>query len=233
MRWPGVQIPPGAQKIKNMKIIPTKEYLLLIDEEAEIIPNKTICLNLGGDVRISFPFIPTKDVIGCAVKLGKILAYYPLTKEAKELDLPWLPNPFISVEQKAKSYANNHWTVEGNHTDLYEAFIAGCKSIQPKQFSLEDIRESFRAGLRYADDKLNLPDSEGKISIQEPSEDEYIQSLSTQQLPEEFDITLNDGVSDVPYSKVIELCNKINYSIWVIKTTTNSEGKQQLVGTYK
>src|SRR5690606_16767197 len=72
----------------KMKLISSKEYLLLIDEVTGFksgdwnyeIDNTIQIYQFSYDIE-KYPG-------------NKIIAYYPLKKEAKELDLPLLPNPF-------------------------------------------------------------------------------------------------------------------------------------------
>ena len=69
------------------KLIQTKDYLLLIDEEAICKTGELYLTSIQNRI------IPkSKGVIQAG---DKIIAYYPLNSEAKELDLPLLPNPFI------------------------------------------------------------------------------------------------------------------------------------------
>lgn len=91
-----------------MKLINTKEYLLLIDEEAEIEEGGYFYWNLEHDSGIGFCSHINKeslrindDFLNCRIKeigygVFSIVAYRKI-KEAKGLDLPSLPNPFKEV----------------------------------------------------------------------------------------------------------------------------------------
>lgn len=96
-----------------MKLIQTKDYLLLIDEEAEIKLND---LFLGDDrdrlteserwkicKNESTEGVNYLMCEGVGYQKGYnaflILSYYPLTKEAKELDLPLLPLVGLETEE--------------------------------------------------------------------------------------------------------------------------------------
>lgn len=103
------------------KLIKTKDYLLLIDEEAKIgkyvwdIEQKYIRED------VSKYNITDFDV--------EIIAYYPLTKEAKELDLPLLPPfedtiPNSGYEEGMFGYTDTEVRVAQN------AFKEGYKTAQ-------------------------------------------------------------------------------------------------------
>ena len=79
------------------KLIKTKDYLLLVDEEAEIKEGDVAVHDFGMGYDLEIPC--DKDNLKSNTRF-KVIAYYPLTKEAKELDLPLLP-PFEeeSIEQ--------------------------------------------------------------------------------------------------------------------------------------
>lgn len=223
------------------KLIQTKDYLLLIDEEAEIKGTPCLCYNSikntwGDDVILYQGSMPEYHYKG----FQKIVAYYPLTKEAKELDLPLLPNPFEDLEyisfRKAKEIFENSEGRKPNllndiDTLVVSAIQEGYKAAQSKQFSLEDmnnlalfITNNFKINAwsneRYGDENnTNIPSS--KIV------EEFIKSLSTQQLPKEFIpeyINTNSFGSET---------NGYDSGNFVLKTITNSEGKEELVGTYK
>lgn len=227
------------------KLIKTTDYLLLIDEEAEI---------KKGDYRImidktSILYGQFEKHIGnheCNEQWCKIIAYYPLTRETEELDLPLLPNPFekdVDYEQleiqyykelenrkeKAKNFKGQ---AVGRHPDILTSheihakvsgFIEGYKAAQSKNFSLEDVKKAFIQGTHWKQ-KWN---KEIEDSINEPDIDKYLKSLSTQQLPKEFIPT---------YIKERKPNTDINGDdAWIetLKTTTNSEGKQEIVGKYQ
>lgn len=223
-----------------MKQIQTKDYLLLIDEEAEI-KEKDYYSNTWGNTE---PLVCICDSIGESMDCNKlkkdcnkIIAYYPLTKEAKELDLPLLPNPFeddIEKEALDISELKNKWGhlytfgypskpyPTGFRHDL-DMIMLGLYKSKSKQFSLDDM---YRVAIEVAN-KVSRPKYGEIININEIV-DTYIQSLPTQQLPKEF-------IPD--YQRVRDLDNRdINgdyNSKLVLKTITNSEGKEILVGTYK
>lgn len=220
-----------------MKLIHTKDYLLLIDEEADInINNYIVAKDLSGIAKIKEykkGHILAND-ISQNIELGisyhqtsdwnKIIAYRPLTEGAKELDLPLLPpfkeDEFLKYYQIVFDYVNS-----GIRNFKAMMGLLKLREIaQSKQFSLEDIEQVI---------KLTLEDAKKSVIWSEEYykhlSNRVIQSLSTQQLPKEFtpeykDEYISNGkiVKSLPISSLREL-----------KTITNSEGKQELVGTYK
>lgn len=203
-----------------MKILSNNIYLLLIDEEAKIKGTVCLCYNSikntwDEDIILYQGTMPDYHSIG----FQKILAYYPLTKEAKELDLPLLPNPFEDkFEELFDTVDNIKVRYSTEESDLWVAYRNGfkdCFEAQSKQFSLEDMI-SFAS---FCNDNHSLDDSGGqwdwqplfsnvKPKTNQQMFEDWKQSLSTQKLPKEF----------IP-----------NYGIPFI---TNLEGKQELVGKY-
>src|SRR5690606_31666740 len=115
----------------------------------------------------------------------KIIAYYPLSKEAKELDLPLLPNPF--EEEPLMKQASELRELRGYHKDSHYSFcggfIEGYGAAQSKQFSLEDVKKA----IKMAKKGYNEFGENGFLRHGfDFTEREIIQSLSTQQLPKEF-----------------------------------------------
>lgn len=220
-----------------MKIITTKNYLLWIDELAEI-KNDDICVDSEGKIFKHESHFPI------SIGQRKIIAYYPLTKEAKELDLPLLPNPFeadyekiyvlladgdgtmrsidepFGVAVKTKEAAEQYLKDGGvgyshSYTELRvfntakEGIDWKYRKIQPakshsKQFSLEDIKEAFDSARQKGTGKPYSHEDDTYETVED-----YLKELSTQKLPKEFII---------PYG---------------LPFITNSEGKEELVGTYK
>lgn len=208
------------------KLIQTKDYLLLIDEEAEILSNDLIerdgnvykC-TIANKVEVivyeknryagSFPPIECRNII----------AYYPLTKEAKELDLPLLP-PFEGSFNITKWAKEEH---KYNHRNIDElSFILGCEvgyeKSQSKQFTLEDMIKAYDEG---CSEKFKRT---GEAVLRE----EFIQSLSTQQLPKEFEPRVYPK-----YTQYDGFEEDDEIPVMTPMTFTNSEGKQELIGIYK
>ena len=263
-----------------MKLVKTTEYLLFINEEREPF-------NVG-NIGVKYKALKAEDrtlviandsnLLSIEEHWRKVIAYYPLTKEAKELDLPLLPNPFkeeIDIEKLACNIYNlsldeyeyinedlsqNRSLIEEHYKDINReeiaekyfdviSFIAGYNAAQSKQFSLEDMKKAFQAGTQsgyqfcdlehyYREQESQLPNEE--IPDEDEEFEEFIQSLSTQQLPKGFEVEEksfknieielgiyghDEGLTESEYKHYLK-----NNSIF--KTTLNSEGKKELLGNY-
>lgn len=214
--------------MKTAKPLPikyTKDYVLLIDEEAEIKVNDLCLIDHNVGISTGYEILVCEEVEKDGwyhftdFKTGrcsKIIAYHPLNSETEELDLPLLPNPFEeNIEILWSDFNKNH---NRNCPLSKEQFVRAInyKATQSKQFSLEDMKKAFEAGeARWGTD--GLIDSE-------PSFGEFIQSLSTQKLPSEFIPEYDEIIVDKLVPKM---------PIDTIKTITNSEGKEELVGVYR
>lgn len=205
-----------------MKLVQTKDYLLLIDEEAEIKPDDYIIHDtVEGIVEANdeWHYRGEKDNYW-----NKVIAFYPLTKEAKELDLPLLPPFEEDVVKLADEFYKNH---QGRPYAMEKgAWREGYKAAQAKQFSLKDMKDILEEGLNWfggGRDK-EIRDSETWFN-------HYIQSLSTQKLPKEFVGWLSKKKCPYDFTSrcTIDRCD----CEFVFETITNSKGKQELVGTYK
>lgn len=211
-----------------MKLIQTEDYLLLIDKEAEI--------KEGWE-----GYAYKKDVVGKVFKhfytenswyddAKIVIAYYPLTKEAKELDSPMLPNPYeevvntnIQTRNFNKQVKNPYLTEEREYQVWERAYIEGFNDglTQSKQFSLEDIQKAFEAGVTWHVNP-NISELDAYTS--------FIQSLSTQQLPKEF---IPEKEYIVAVDDLWQFQDDDTLPQTKLKTITNSGGKEELVGTYK
>lgn len=223
-----------------MKLIQTKDYLLLIDEEAEIKINDLCLIDRNVGISTGYEILACEKVEEDGYyhftdfktgRCSKIIAYYPLNSEAKELDLPLLPNPF--EEEPLMKQASKLRELRGYHKDNHYSFcggfIEGYKAAQSKQFSLEDMKKAIEMAREQSEPYYGG----GGLVLSEPiyenkyTEEEIIQSLSTQQLPKEFipeyDL-MNEGYNkpeDYPYQE----CK-------VLKTITNSEGREVVQGKW-
>lgn len=82
-----------------------------------------------------------------------VMAYYPLFKTSEELNAPLLPNPFFNkekIEQKVKDILNVPDEFLDNEDNNKISFGIECyeDALASKQFSLDDIRNAFKAGSR-------------------------------------------------------------------------------------
>lgn len=277
------------------KLIQTKDYLLLINEEAEIKINEStydfeICPCFGknkhtegivwsfNDKRMHIEnFIETTETGDSGYDIIKIngyclypiAAYYPLTKEAKLLNLPLLP-PFeeIDIEKLAEEnnkligiYKNDTGLAKSIYMSAIKNFKDGYKAAQShsKQFSLDDVinysnwlsqwlsynkykkvidgAKPYGIGELISNKVLIKMFVAGLPSSNPPLSQETIQSLSTQRLPKEFIPEYEDGCLNYTDNKT---CDKPCDNMFCLpkgklelKTITNLEGKQELVGTYK
>lgn len=207
-----------------MKLLQTKDYLLLIDEESRGIEFGEIGVNM----RHSNLEPETRNIGGYGSDKfywshKKIIAYYPLTKEAKELDLPLLP-PFeekIDMQELFYDNCKNLYDSIEEQNISKLSFYKGYKAAQTKQFSLDDMKKALNM---LSDAYKKGYHRESDIDFKEA--DEIIQSLSTQQLPKNFIPEIDNEVLNSKWGYGSACISKI-------KTITNSEGKEVLVGTFK
>lgn len=205
-----------------MKLVKTDLYLLLIEENIEVCRGQYRFLNNKVELIHEGHNYPYKG--------EKIIAYRPLTTEAKELDLPLLPNPFKEDEfQKSYQIVFNYVNSGIRNYEAMMELIELKKIAQSKQFSLEDIKKAFLQGCHNMSDYIEGENESKDYDIYEES-DLYIQSLSTQQLPKGF---IPEYIGGGEY-----LAGEIGGNeIWAeypkeLKTITNSEGKQEIQGRY-
>lgn len=215
-----------------------KDYLFLVDKDslAEIGDYITDSYNI-------WKWDDNSSLLG----RKKVIAYRKLNEQAPDLDLPLLPNPFKEVD--VEKLAFNYTLPSGfNRTDagvsIMKAFIAGYKAAT-KQFSLEDIKKAIkmaRTGYGY-DGNIDIEahldmggvdnyNNEFKLK----TEEEIIQSLSTQQLPKEFKPIMVCGRCLKPDDDEdcwsAKECSRNTDFPDKFKTITNSEGKQEIQGRY-
>lgn len=215
-----------------MKLIQTQDYLLLIDKEAEIKENtNTFKEGFNGDWFWNSKYNSIQRIGDITEFDFKIISFYPLTKEAKELEkLPLLPNPFENSFDITKWAKEEH---KYNHRSIHElSFVLGCEvgyeKAQSKQFNLEDIVKAIEMAYSKG---LAKPNS-GRLSDVLKVQEEIIQSLFTQQLPVSFEpeykkqfIKYDEEVSSYKGDGFIANSD-------ILKTITNSEGKEEIQGRY-
>ena len=175
-----------------LNLIQTNDYLFLIDEEAKITSN---CLHLYDKNNPLCIYSAHQFDESVWYEFKRIISYYSLTKEAKELDLPLLPNPF---EKNIEDLCQNFWMSKHNpnisrQEQIFNAFKSGYRAAQSKQFSLEDIKKAIEMARRGISSNIGEFDLNALYGIQDLkdvnhkySDFDIIQSLSTQQLPKEF-----------------------------------------------
>lgn len=216
-----------------MKLVKTDLYLLLINEEAEIKEGDYYHWQLTNTVQINKLFEEDKKLgrKGPKGNVSKVIAYYPLNSEVKELDLPLLPNPFKitkSVECLAEEKADEECQIDSslNYAGFYKGFISGYKAVQQsnKQYSLQDIEQ-----ILFDYDNVDWSKREHKkptIMMKEWLK-EKIQSLSTQRLPKEF-----EPIMYPKYTQYYGFEEDDEIPVMTPMTSTNSEGKQEIQGKY-
>jgi hypothetical protein len=227
-----------------MKLLQTNTYLLLIDEEAEIqkgdlmYDNHLVGLCNCTKVVNKLPYSYTSSFIN----VDKVIAYYPLNKEAKELDLPLLPSFEVtkSIEHLAEEKADVECQIDSSldYAGFYKGFIEGYKAAQSKQFSLEDIKTVIKwlnKNYSLIEDELFEPyiGKEDEVpdvffhSVYEEALNRGIQSLSTQRLPKEF-----EPIMYPKYTQYDGFEEDDEIPVMTPMTSTNSEGKQEIQGKY-
>ena len=209
-----------------MKLVKTDLYLLLIDEEAKIKPDDYIIHDtVEGIVEANdeWDYRGEKDDYW-----NKAIAYRKLNENAKELNLPLLPNPFksnykhpfyalLSAIDILKSDGFDERCDVLVHLEETKNFIQNV--MQSKQFSLEDMKKAIEMA---KEGKLIFNSEEYGFDFKYTRE-EIIQSLSTQQLPKEF----------IPEIRIINQDYRFERGQREeLKTITNPEGKKELVGKY-
>ena len=195
-----------------MKLFNIDKYLLLIDENGKI-KDRGICLcydKLTKEPHLDYFYEEDWDYY--VYKPSCILAYYPLLEDAKELDLPLLPNPFEAYNKKMALEA---YPIDQFEDEFDYRFRLGFEEGFRDTFTLEDIKKSFRAGekLEYWKWKNNK-----ETPVDKPLfEEEFIKSLQLDKLPKEFYPYLIPNEKGVTSPKIV----------------INSESKKQICGTYK
>jgi hypothetical protein len=192
--------------MSKMKLLKTGLYLLLIQEEEEDEIKEGGDYYLDGANRL---FTPGHNFFTLSSFINKVIAYYPL-KEAKELEgVPLLPTPFkkYRVGRKQKRAILDEKGVEigvfktGSELEAQKY----CDYLNGKQFSLEDMRKAFKAGgnmgyqvcnleYYYREQGMKIP--EGEITDENEDFEDFIQSLSTQQLPKKFILGKGDTIEE-------------------------------------
>lgn len=227
-------------KIKQkMKLLQTKDYLLLIDEEAEIkegdyLYNSDYQKVVKTDIEYIRSLNSNKTL--CSI-YNKIITYYPLTKEVKELDLPLLPNPFEDkFEELFNKVDDSKVRYSTEESKLWVAYRNGfkdCFEAQSKgQYSLEDIKKAIE--MAREQDCSNF--EYYGFCEKSYTDEEIIQSLSTQQLPKEFipvDYYVCANCLEDKNNPKYKTCHGNYRTIRQFKTIINSEGKKEIQGSYK
>lgn len=233
-----------------MRLIQTKDYLLLVDSDGEITRLSYVIGN-GVDyiqeavAEVTQELDSGRVIVNTTTELNKnglhkIIAYYPIAKEAEELDLPLLPNPFKKEIDETILFKNlghecfiqmEKLNPSGGMKEFIRMAVEfGYKAAQAKQFSLEDMIAFGKKCFYKGFDKSEKDDSNCYTAWREENLG-LVQSLTTQQLPKEFVgwLSKKKCLYDFTSRCTIDRCD----CEFVFETITNSKGKQELVGTYK
>lgn len=229
-----------------MKLTNTRQYLILVDENNEIKKGDYGQLVARPDMIWKFDDKKIDVYKNDGVGANKIVAYYPLAKDVKELDLPLLPefHKEANIKNIALSLYKEPLNKEGEkRTKLvgsygnpygfnkwFKAFKVGYKTAQSKQFSLEDIESAMKMALAYGfalrSTSLRTHSEVESEFYKTEQNNKIIRSLVTQQLPKEFIPEYekeHDDTVSFPKMRDSEM----------VKVRKNSEGKKELIGTYK
>lgn len=165
-----------------MKLIKTKDYLLLV-EKVKDFKNGDWNYEIDNCIPI-YKFNYDID----SYPGNRILAYYKLNNEAEELDLPLLPDPFKEnindIVDKLDDELVRYSTEESEYWSHWVIGVKdGYKAAKAKQFTLEDVEKSFKAGQMF------------ELYDDYPNFNTFLESLSTQQLPTEFTPEYEDKIA--------------------------------------
>jgi len=197
----------------KFQIIETPDYILAVSYEEITGFENNILVFKGGRLWLWENTMALRS----NNKPNKIIAYQP-KNNAPELDLPLLPEMVVEDDDMEKAYKSNKPKESDNPTKgelafsdgYYYGFEDGYKAAT-KTFSEDDLRKA----IDLSRETLEYNEQHGWYNTM--SEDEIIQFLK-QPNPKCF---------------IAEMEVKKFSSIHELKTTTNSQGNIQLVGTYE
>lgn len=208
-----------------MKLITTKDYLLLIDEEAKIKINDFIT-----DKYNVWQWKDDSSLLG----RKKIMAYYPLTSEAKELTgilllPPYKENEYILSKKSFKYVSESGFGSASYAAHVMQGYVDGYKA-NIKQFTLEDMQKAVLFGINSIKDSKELYRQD---MTKEEVAAYYVKSLSIQEFPKEFIPELTQKCScpcHQPGNMMLHImaCCRPGSLI-----TKHVNGKLELVGQYK
>lgn len=147
-----------------MKLVQAKNYLLLIDENAELLCGDAIIDNVGRVWDKPYTEKCFVDVMKTHDDSHKIVAYYPLNKDCKELDLPMLPDPLYDENLEKRSIlAAQQYAIDKSQdsmaslTKMAVAWKNGFETaLTVKQFTLEDMMNVAKFSWTCGLDKKDL-----------------------------------------------------------------------------
>jgi hypothetical protein len=206
--------------MEKLKIVETPDYILAVsDEEIRkgnyMLSHSKTVYQAGNSTLVNMTNID-------GTKCKKIIAYQP-KGGAPKLYLPLLPEMIIEDEIIGKPLDN--YIRERHNQDRCMGFIDGYKSAT-KRFSEDDLRKAYEAGGNSREDGIN---GDGEIEFEE-----YLESIKQPKTPKWFVAEMEDYCGS-PYTtdrcpKCVDSCDRAYQRL---KTATNSEGQQMLVGHYE
>jgi hypothetical protein len=210
----------------KLPIIETPDYILAVSDEG-IKRNDVLIYPLTDAIFKWDGNMPTRN------EDRKIIAHLP-KDDAKELNLPLLPEIVVEddVEKLGEEYVIDESYLPVYKEECRRAYINGYKAAT-KVYSEEDLRKAFNFG---ANEGYNYKDLESigeePEELSEKDWNNFVKTFKQPKTPKWFiaetvcDQCLDDETADSCY------CNFGNHKT-VLKTTTNSQGQQVLVGTYE
>ena len=203
--------------MEKLKIVETPDYILAVsDEEIRkgnyMLSHSKTVYQAGNSTLVNMTNID-------GTKCKKIIAYQP-KGGAPKLYLPLLPEMIIEDEIIGKPLDN--YIRERHNQDRCMGFIDGYKSAT-KRFSEDDLRKAYEAGGNSREDGIN---GDGEIEFEE-----YLESLKQPKTPKWFVAELDKPHCDFDNPERYVRC--IYPDCTKLKTATNSEGQQMLVGHYE
>jgi hypothetical protein len=205
----------------KFKIIETPEYLLAVSDK-EIKELDTVYNQIPNSikkVKSKEELNLVKTINERANEIQKIIAYQP-KGNAPELDLPLLPEMFVenNVKKLAENYTSNETDKTLKLISKY-SFRDGHKAAT-KVYTEEDLRNAINMGIDLWMNSM----TDNSAELTESDYQQIIQSLKqSKTTPKWFVAEMEEVAKPMPW---------IHIKTWELKTTTNSEGKQVLVGTY-
>ena len=204
----------------KFKIIETPEYLLAVSDKQikeldtvyNQIPNSIKKVKSKEELNL------VKTINERANEIQKIIAYQP-KGNAPELDLPLLPEMFVenNVKKLAENYTSNETDKTLKLISKY-SFRDGHKAAT-KVYTEEDLRNAINMGIDLWMNSM----TDNSAELTESDYQQIIQSLKQSKTTPKWFVAEIEEQRTATYGGVI---------VRELKTTTNSEGKQVLVGTY-
>jgi hypothetical protein len=199
----------------KFKIVETPEYLLAVSDEVRVNSITDWYYEHDNNIPL-YQFI--KETLPEEYYLPKVVAYLP-KNNAPELDLPLLPEMFVenNVKKLAENYTSNETDKTLKLISKY-SFRDGHKAAT-KVYTEEDLRNAINMGIDLWMNSM----TDNSAELTESDYQQIIQSLKQSKTTPKWFVAEIEEQRTATYGGII---------VKGLKTTTNSEGKQVLVGTY-